>query len=131
MTGGVLARYFGLRFLSAVVIVFAGILSLAALIDYVELTRRASDIPGVSALLIAKTALYRIPLLTEKLMPFCVLIGAMSCYLNLSRRLELVIARSAGLVSSPPLRNAGWARGCGFPHRTGACPRAHSRACGT
>jgi lipopolysaccharide export system permease protein len=30
-------------------------------------------------------------------MPFCVLIGAMSCYLNLSRRLELVIARSAGL----------------------------------
>jgi lipopolysaccharide export system permease protein len=97
MTGGVLARYFGLRFLSAVLVVFAGIFSLAALIDYVELTRRASDIPGVSALLIAKTALYRIPQLTEKLMPFCVLIGAMSCYLNLSRRLELVIARAAGL----------------------------------
>jgi lipopolysaccharide export system permease protein len=30
-------------------------------------------------------------------MPFCVLIGAMSCYLNLSRRLELVVARSAGM----------------------------------
>src|ERR1700750_1262613 len=30
-------------------------------------------------------------------MPFCVLIGAMSCYLNLSRRLELVIARAAGM----------------------------------
>lgn len=97
MTGGVLARYFGLRFLSAVLIVFAGIFSLAALIDYVELTRRASDIPGVSALIIAKTAVYRIPQLTERLMPFCVLIGAMSCYLNLSRRLELVIARAAGV----------------------------------
>ena len=97
MTGGVLARYFGLRFLSAVLIVFAGIFSLAALIDYVELTRRASDIPGVSALLIAKTSVYRIPQLTERLMPFCVLIGAMSCYLNLSRRLELVVARAAGV----------------------------------
>ena len=30
-------------------------------------------------------------------MPFSVLVGAMSCYLNLSRRLELVIARAAGV----------------------------------
>jgi lipopolysaccharide export system permease protein len=30
-------------------------------------------------------------------MPFAVLVGAMSCYLTLSRRLELVIARSAGI----------------------------------
>ena len=30
-------------------------------------------------------------------MPFCILIGAMSCYLNLSRRHELVVARAAGM----------------------------------
>jgi lipopolysaccharide export system permease protein len=30
-------------------------------------------------------------------MPFSVLVGAMSCYLTLSRRLELVVARSAGV----------------------------------
>ena len=30
-------------------------------------------------------------------MPFCVLIGAMTCYLALSRRLELVVARAAGV----------------------------------
>src|SRR3978361_484851 len=30
-------------------------------------------------------------------MPFCVLIGAMTCYLALSRRMELVVARSAGI----------------------------------
>jgi lipopolysaccharide export system permease protein len=30
-------------------------------------------------------------------MPFAILIGAMSCYLNLSRRLELVVARAAGI----------------------------------
>jgi len=94
---GTLARYFGMRFLSAVLLVFFGIFGLVALLDYIELMRRASDIPNVSAVLVAKTSLYRVPQVTERIMPFCVLIGAMSSYLNLSRRLELVVARSAGM----------------------------------
>ncbi len=95
--GGTLARYFGLRFLSAVLLVFAGIFALVALLDYIELMRRATDIPNVSAILVAKTSFYRVPQVTERILPFCVLIGAMFCYLNLSRRLELVVARSAGM----------------------------------
>ena len=94
---GTLARYFGLRFLSAVLVVFGGIFALVALIDYIELMRRTGDIPNVSAALVAKTSLYRVPQVVERILPFCILIGAMSCYLNLSRRLELVVARSAGL----------------------------------
>jgi len=38
-----------------------------------------------------------VPQLLEKMMPFCILIGAMTCYLALSRRLELVVARAAGV----------------------------------
>ena len=95
--GGTLSRYFGLRFLSAVMLVFAGIFVLVALLDYIELMRRASDIPNIPPLAVAKTSLYRVPQIIERIMPFCVLIGAMSCYLNLSRRLELVVARSAGV----------------------------------
>lgn len=95
--GGTLARYFGLRFLSAVLLVFVSIFALVALLDYIELMRRASDIPNVSPLLVAKTSIYRVPQIIERVMPFCILIGAMSCYLNLSRRLELVIARAAGM----------------------------------
>src|SRR6185437_7404519 len=94
---GTLTRYFGMRFLGAVMLVFLGIFGLVALLDYIELMRRAADIPNVSALLVAKTSLYRVPQVTERIFPFCVLIGAMSCYLNLSRRNELVIARSAGM----------------------------------
>ncbi|MGB7857891.1 MAG: LptF/LptG family permease, partial [Pseudolabrys sp.] len=94
---GTLARYFGLRFVNAVLVVFASIFVLVVLIDYIELTRRAGDIPNVSAALVAKTSLYRVPQVVERILPFCVLIGAMSCYLNLSRRLELVVARSAGM----------------------------------
>ena len=97
MLGGTLARYFGLKFLSTVLAVFLGIFFLIALLDYIEMMRRASDIPNVSALLVAKTSFYRVPQITERIMPFCILIGAMSCYLNLSRRLELVVARSAGM----------------------------------
>jgi lipopolysaccharide export system permease protein len=51
----------------------------------------------VSALLIAQITLFRVPFITERVMPFAVLVGAMFCYLNLSRRLELVVARAAGV----------------------------------
>ena len=95
--GGTLSRYFGLRFLSAVFLVFAGIFALVALLDYIELMRRASDIPNIPPLLVAKTSLFRVPQIIERILPFCVLIGAMSSYLTLSRRLELVVARSAGI----------------------------------
>ena len=83
--------------MNAVLVVFVGIFALVTLIDYIEMMRRAGDVPNVSAVLVAKTSIYRVPQVVERILPFCVLIGAMSCYLNLSRRLELVIARSAGL----------------------------------
>jgi lipopolysaccharide export system permease protein len=95
--GGKLSRYFGLRFLGTVLLIFVALTTLVALLDFIELMRRTSDLPNVSALLVAKTSLLRVPQLTERVLPFCVLIGAMSCYLNLSRRLELVIARAAGM----------------------------------
>lgn len=95
--GGKIARYFGMRFLNTVLLVFAGIFVLVTLLDYIEMMRRASDIPNASAILIAKTSLYRVPQVTERILPFCILIGAMSCYLTFSRRLELVVARAAGM----------------------------------
>ena len=97
MIGGTLSRYFGLRFLSAVIGVFAGVFALVAIVDFVELMRRSSDDPNATAWLIWQTSIYRVPQLTERVMPFAVLIGAMSSYLNLSRRLELIVARSAGI----------------------------------
>src|SRR5204863_194309 len=52
---------------------------------------------SASAIAVAETSLFRVPQLLEKMMPFCILIGAMTCYLALSRRLELVVARAAGV----------------------------------
>jgi lipopolysaccharide export system permease protein len=92
-----LARYFGRRFLNTLLAVLAGIFALVILIDYVELMRRMSDIPNLSALDVAKISLFRVPQIAERILPFCVLIGAMSCFLDLSRRLELVVSRAAGM----------------------------------
>jgi lipopolysaccharide export system permease protein len=97
MIAGTVSRYFGWRFLSAVLAVFAGTLVLTAMIDFLELLRRSADIKNVSTLMVAQITLLRVPFITERVMPFAVLVGAMFCYLNLSRRLELVVARAAGI----------------------------------
>ncbi len=97
MVSRTLIRYFGTRFLSSVASVFFGIFVLVVLVDYVEFMRRAGDIPHASAWMIAKASFFRVPQLTERLLPFSVLVGAMACYLALSRGNELVVARSAGM----------------------------------
>jgi lipopolysaccharide export system permease protein len=91
-----LARYFGARFLLTFLAIFAGVFGLVMLIDYLEMVRRHADFQA-PALLIAKASIYRVPQIVERILPFGVLIAAMSTFLALSRRLELVIARSAGM----------------------------------
>lgn len=91
-----LTRYFAGHFLRATLSVFIGVFVLFVLVDYVETTRRTADLT-VSAWTVAKMSLNRVPQAAERFFPFAVLVGTMLCYLNLSRRLELVVARAAGL----------------------------------
>jgi lipopolysaccharide export system permease protein len=97
MITNTLGRYFAGRFLVSAVGVFASIFLLLVLVDYIEMVRKTSGLASASAVMVAETSLFRVPQLLEKMMPFCVLIGAMTCYLALSRRLELVVARAAGV----------------------------------
>jgi lipopolysaccharide export system permease protein len=97
MIAGTLSRYFGLRFLMAVLAVFAGTFAMITMIDFVEMLRRTGDVNDVSAFIVARITLYRVPFITERVLPFAVLVASMFCFLNLSRRLELVVARAAGV----------------------------------
>jgi lipopolysaccharide export system permease protein len=97
MVTNTLGRYFAGRFVVAALGVFAAIFVLLVLVDYIEMVRKTSGLADVSAIAVAETSLFRVPQLLEKMMPFCILIGAMTCYLALSRRLELVVARAAGV----------------------------------
>jgi len=97
MVTNTLGRYFAGRFVISALGVFASIFVLLVLVDYIEMVRKTSGLASASAIMVAETSLFRVPQLLEKMMPFCVLIGAMTCYLALSRRLELVVARAAGV----------------------------------
>jgi lipopolysaccharide export system permease protein len=97
MMPGTLTRYFGMQFFNVVVGTFVSLFALIFMIDFIELLRRHGEAKDVSAFVVAQISLYRVPHITERIIPFTVLVGTMVCYLNLSRRLELVVARSAGM----------------------------------
>ena len=94
---GVLGRYLAGRYARAVLGVFAAVLGLIFTLDFVDTLRRAGEVKGASGPLIAWLAVLHTPIVAEQALPFVVLIGAMTAFLNLSRRLELAVARSAGL----------------------------------
>lgn len=89
-----LSRYFGLSFIGAFFAVFIGLMLLVAMIDFIEMLRRSG---GMSTGTVAQISFLRVPFLTERILPFAILVSAMFSYLSLSRRLELVVARAAGL----------------------------------
>jgi lipopolysaccharide export system permease protein len=92
-----LARYFAWRFFTAATAVFVGVYVLVAFVDYIDMMRHASDVPNAPTLQVILISVYRVPQIMEQLLPFSVLIGAMTCFLGLSRRMELVVARGAGM----------------------------------
>ena len=92
-----LTRYFSVTFARTVLFVFGMMFLLIYLLDFVELLRRAADIRGASAGLLAYLSLLRVPVISEQVLPFSVLFGAMFAFISLTRRLELIVARAAGM----------------------------------
>lgn len=107
LIGPTLGRYFSARFLFMILAVFCTIFSMIYVVDLVELLRRAGNKPGVTASFIAFLSLLRAPAVSEQVLPFCVLFGTMATFINLTRRLELLIARASGIsiwqLMAPPL----------------------------
>ena len=97
MVGWTLTRYLATRFALTILAVFASIFTLIYLVDFVEMLRRASGLPAASASLVAYLCFLRVPAISEQVLPFAVLAGCMFAFVNLSRRLELVVARAAGV----------------------------------
>lgn len=97
LIGPTLGIYLSGRFARTILSMFMSVFFLIWTLDFVELMRRAGDAPGATTRLMAQLALYRTPSVAEQVLPFAVLFGAMATLLLLSRKLELVIARSAGI----------------------------------
>jgi lipopolysaccharide export system permease protein len=97
MMTSTLGRYLSGRFLRTIGGVFSVLFLIIYIGDFVEMLRRAGDAPGVTTGMLAFLSLLRTPAIAEQILPFAVLGGAMFAFIGLSRRLELVIIRSAGV----------------------------------
>ncbi|GGH21589.1 LPS export ABC transporter permease LptG [Alsobacter metallidurans] len=97
MIGATLGRYLAGRFIRTITGVFVTVFVLIYTLDFVELVRRTGDVVDLSTALLAELALFRTPAVAEQILPFAVLFGSMAALLNLSRKLELVVMRAAGV----------------------------------
>ena len=97
LIGRTLGLYISVRFIRTILLVFATVFGLVFTLDFVELLRRAGDAAGATPGVLAQLSLYRTPSIAEQVLPFAVLFGSMATLLQLSRRLELVVARAAGI----------------------------------
>lgn len=90
-------RYLTKRFARSILSVFGTFFFLVLTLDFVELMRRAGDSPLATTPKVIQLALFRAPAVAEQIFPFAVLFGGMFALLTLSRKLELVVARSVGV----------------------------------
>ena len=97
LIGWTLGSYLSGNFARTILAVFGTVFALVYTLDFVELMRRAGDAEGATPALMAQLALFRTPAVAEQIFPFAVLFGSMAALLKLSRRLELVVARAAGI----------------------------------
>ncbi len=94
---GVLWLYIARRFAIAICLMVIGVVAIVFLVEFVELIRRFGAAPGFTALTGLQLALMRTPTIFEDVLPFAFLFGSILCLLQLSKRLELVVARATGV----------------------------------
>lgn len=77
--------------------VFATMSSIAFLLDYIELTRRAGARADATWGVLLEMAALKLPQTAQNVMPFAILFGTMLAFWRLTRSNELVVARAAGV----------------------------------
>ena len=92
-----LSRYIAKHFLWSVLLAAAGLAAVTTLIDIVELLRRAAGKDTVPFSVVLTLTGLKIPYLTERMLPYAVLIGSMLAFARLTRTHELIVARAAGI----------------------------------
>ncbi|NLH81465.1 MAG: LPS export ABC transporter permease LptG [Phyllobacteriaceae bacterium] len=97
MIGPTLGRYFARRTFFSVASIFAIAFLIVFLFDFLDMVRANVDRPSFRWPIAFAASLFRIPAFSEQVLPFATLFGVMAALLALSRKLELVVARAAGI----------------------------------
>ncbi len=97
MIGPTLGLYFARRILNAILAIFAIAFAIVFMFDFLDMIRATVDRPSFRWGVAFQASFFRIPTFSEQVLPFATLFGAMTAFLALSRKLELVVARAAGI----------------------------------
>lgn len=97
MIGKTLAFYFARRFAVIVLGIFLFFFTLIGIITYLEFFMRSLNSEQFDPIQIMLLAAYRVPAICEDLLPFTVLFGSIAAFVVANRRLEVVVARAAGI----------------------------------
>ena len=92
-----LSYYFGRQYLQGLAMVFGLLLFLAFTFDFIELLRRAGNRNDIGLGILLQMALFKLPSLAIKLLPFAMLFGGMLTLTRLTRTNELAVTRAAGV----------------------------------
>ena len=92
-----LSGYIARQFLSWFGGVFAAMLVIIFLLDYIELLRRGASKPEATLGRLLEMAALKLPHMAQEVMPFAILFGTMMAFWRLTRSNELVVARASGV----------------------------------
>ena len=91
-----LSGYIARQFLTWFGAVFGTMISIAFLLDYIELMRRSGSRDQATWGVLLEMAALKLPHTAQDVMPFAILFGTMLVFWRLTRSNELVAARAAG-----------------------------------
>ena len=97
MLGRTLSFYFARHFAKMVAAIFMLAFLLITLVTYFEFFNRAFKGEAAAGFALAIVALFKVPSISEDSLPFAVLYGSIAAFVIANRRLEVVVARAAGV----------------------------------
>jgi len=97
MIGRTLNGYIAMQFTRTMLAMLASFLLLIVLVDFIEQLRKASEFEGIEVLGLLQVSLFKAPIFIDKTFPFACLFAAMVTLTQLNQKMELVVARAAGV----------------------------------
>ena len=97
MIGKTLGLYISAKFLKVLLAMVIGLGFLIITVDFIEQLRKTTDETGINMGSLYMISVLRAPVFIEKAFPFACLFAAMITLTQLNTKMELVVARSAGV----------------------------------
>lgn len=88
--------YLARHYCAALLVLLIGLMGLIYFFDTLELLRRASKFDTVSLTTILQMSAFKLPEVTQTLLPTAILLSAIYTFWSLTQKLELIIIRAAG-----------------------------------